>query len=331
MALDPVPWFVGAGARHSAAAARNLAWNATGGNTGVATPTSMQVRQTSTPGGNVQIMPGGCVIESTYQGALQQSYTMRNASATNVAIPPNTTSSNRTHYVTAEVNDPTYAGSNPPSVEDGPYNAFRVRSSRQSVHPEHLLAKIVVPPNTSVITDAMIEDMRELANPREKTIVAPRPLITSDNGLTLSSTSEYPDGEWFPNSGGNDNTGRYTIDVPPWATHMQIRCEWLGVVMEDNPGYGWYWVSFGPNGGSNDPTWYTQGFGWNSTNGTYLTNWILEQEVRVRPEWQGTRQNFYPRANFIEKKSGGRVYLNSRGGMVFQVRFKELPYMEELA
>lgn len=330
MALDPVPWFIGGGARHSAAAARNLAWNATGGNTGVATPTSLQVKALSTPGGAVQVMPGGAVIESTYQGALQQSYTVRNASATQVPVIGNNTSSTVTRYVSVIIEDPTYAGSAPPSIPNGPYNNFRVAGTTQNIHPELRIAKIVIPPQTTSITNAMITDLRELANPREKTIVAPRPMITSDTGTVLNSTSAYPDGEWFPNAGGGDNTGRYDIEVPKWATHMQIRCEWLGVIMQNNPGHGWYWVSFGADGGSNSPTRYTQGFGWNSTDGNYMENWAMAQEMKLRASDRGTVMPFFPRANYISRNGTSRVSLNSRGGMIFEVRFKELPYLDEL-
>ena len=143
--------------------------------------------------------------------------------------------------------------------------------------------------------------------------------------MELNSTSAYPDGEWFPNVGGQANNGRYDIPVPTWATRMQIRCEWLGIGCADNPGAGGYWVTFGPDGGTKDPQHYTQFFGWNSTSGYYRENWIMEQEVKVRPEWRGTDLPFYPRANFTKKNSGGRLALSATSGMVFSVRFLEVP------
>lgn len=321
MALDSVPWFVGGGARHSAAAARNLAWNATGGATGIATPKSLQVRQTSTPGGNVQIMPGGCVIESTYAGALQQSYTVRNASATNVAIPGNSTSSAVTHYITVEVNDPLFAGANPPSKEEGPYVYFRVRTSRQSVHPEHLIATVRVPANTPnpAITNGMITDRRELANPKWKMVNRARPSLGSDNGMTLTSTT----GEWFP--GGGDATGaRQEIDVPAWATRMVIEATWIGVRYEGGKNsYGTYWIGYGASANQNK----TQEFMFNSPGSAadgMRANWPLADYRTVPSEMRGRTGVF----SFMAKRdsgSSGRASMDGLSGLSLKVTFMEEP------
>lgn len=331
MALDPVPWFVGAGARHSAAAARNLAWNATGGKTGIATPTSLQVKQTSTPGGNVQIMPGGCVIESTYQGALQQSYTIRNASATNVAIPANTTSSNRTHYVTAEINDPTYAGSNPPSVEEGPYNHFRVRTSRQSVHPEHLLAKIVVPPNTSVITNSMITDMRELANPKRETYVFARPRVAADSSnQNFLNGREANGGEYFPGGAGYSNTAK--LVVPDWAVSMIIEADWMAVGYKGGESVlGRFWIAYGDE--YRDHTWpnnlqweyRTQEFRFNApTAGNDVrTNWRLMDTRQIPSKFRGKEITFAFIGAITAGSPTNAVYMDSLSGLGLKVTFLE--------
>src|SRR5699024_12286282 len=92
-----------------------------------------------------------------------------------------------------------------------------------------------------------------------------------------------------------------------------------------NPGVRVYWVSVGPGGGSNDPTHYTQFVGWTSTSGNYRENWIMEQEVNVRSEWRGTALPFSPPANFTTKNSGGSLALSPASGMVFSVRFLEVP------
>ena len=333
MALDPVPWFVGAGARHSAAAARNLAWNATGGKTGIATPTSLQVKQTSTPGGNVQIMPGGCVIESTYQGALQQSYAIRNASAVNVEIPPNTTGSTQTHYVTVEVNDPTYAGDDPPSVADGPYNRFQVRMSRQSIHPEHLLAVVRVPPNTSVITDSMITDKRELANPRREEYVFGRPRVAGDSGSQQKLNAKTSNGgEYFPGGGGSPNI--FTLTVPEWATRVMIDASWMSIDYAGgtNP-YGHYWVEFGDE--YRDHTWpnkqqyefATQQFGFNSpgsSNNAMRDNWLLMDALPVATKLRGKECRFAFKAGYSDG-SGKGAGMDALGGLGCRVTFVEQP------
>ena len=333
MALDPVPWFVGAGARHSAASARNLAWNATGGKTGISTPTSLEVRATSTASSNVQIMPGGAVIESTYQGALQQSYTVRNASATTVAIPANTGSSARTYYITAEVNDPTYAGSNPPSIEEGPYNFFRARTSRQSVHPEVLLAKVKVRPNSPIL-NSDITDMRELANPRREEYVFGRPRVAADGGTQQNLAGRVANGgEYFPGGGGSPNI--FTLTVPTWATRVMIDASWMSVRYEtDSNPYGSYWVEFGDE--YRDHTWpdkkqyefTTQHFSFNSpgrSNDTSRTNWLLMDALPVAKKLRGkTNVNFAFKAGY-NANSGTGVSMDAGGGLGCRITFVEAP------
>ena len=333
MALDPVPWFVGAGARHSAASARNLAWNATGGKTGISTPTSLEVRATSTASNNVQIMPGGAVIESTYQGALQQSYTVRNASATTVAIPANTGSSARTYYLTAEINDPTYAGSNPPSVEEGPYNFFRARTSRQSVHPEVLLAKVKVRPNSPIL-NSDITDMRELANPRREEYVFGRPRVAADGGNQQNLAAKTANGgEYFPGGGGSPNI--FTLTVPTWATRVMVDASWMsvGYAGGTNP-YGHYWVEFGDE--YRDHTWpdkkqyefTTQRFFFNSpgkSNDAMRANWLLMDALPVAKKLRGkTNVNFAFKAGY-SANSGNGVSMDAGGGLGCRITFVEAP------
>ena len=333
MALDPVPWFVGAGARHSAASARNLAWNATGGKTGISTPTSLEVRATSTASNNVQIMPGGAVIESTYQGALQQSYTVRNASATNVAIPANTGTSARTYYITAEINDPTYAGSNPPSIEEGPYNFFRARTSRQSVHPEVLLAKVRVRPNSSIL-NSDITDMRELANPRREEYVFGRPRVAADGGNQQNLAAKTANGgEYFPGGGGSPNI--FTLTVPTWATRVMVDASWMsvGYAGGTNP-YGHYWVEFGDE--YRDHTWpdkkqyefTTQQFFFNSpgkSNDAMRANWLLMDALPVAKKLRGkTNVNFAFKAGY-SANSGNGVSMDAGGGLGCRITFVEAP------
>lgn len=333
MALDPVPWFVGSGAEHSAAAARNLAWNATGGKTGIATPESLHVRELSTPGGAVEIMPGGGVIESVYQGALQQSYTARNASAETISIPGNTTDSIVTYYITLEVVDPIYAGPKPPSTAIGPYNFFRVRTTRQSTHPELYLAEIDVPPQTTIITDAMITDRRVLANPRREEIVFGRPRITADGeaGTTLHQMTDTG-GEYFPGGSGSPNI--FKVDVPVWANRVMIDAQWMAVRYEANTNpYGSYWVEFGdeykprtwPN--NRQYEYATQAFKFNgpgTSNDVTQVNWLLMDARPVASKLRGKEISFAFKAGYINNNSGS-VSMDAMSGLGMRVTFAEVP------
>lgn len=331
MALDPVPWFVGSGAKHSAAAARNLAWNATGGKTGISTPTSLHVRQLSTAGGKVQIMPGGGVIESTYRSALQQSYTVRCGSADEVSIPANNTSSTKRYYITVEINDPTYAGSEPADKATGPYNFFRVRSSLQSVHPELLLAEVAVPPKTTVITNSMISDKRILANPRREEIVFGRPRISEDEaGSTLRASNEAG-GEYFPGGGSSPNT--FKITVPSWANRVMIEATWMAVryAAGKNP-YGNFWVEYGDE--YRPHTWpnkqqlefATQKFYYNSpgaSNDATQANWVLMDAKHVNYKLRDKEVTFAFKAGAVS--GSGDVSMNGTSGLGMKLTFAEVP------
>ena len=325
MAFEPHPWFIGLeGVEHSAEVARTLAWAATNGASGVIKPSDMRVKAQTVPSDSVRIMPGGFVVESKYTGASQQSYIERAPTVTDLEVPATGSSGGATRYVVAQINDGDFQGTVPPVPNEGTYARPLLVSSLSSSRTEIVLAKITQPANTAAITQSMITDMRTVANPREKKLVFPRPNVTADTGLTLTSTAAFPQGEWFPNVGGGANNGRYDVEVPEWATRMQIRCEWIGVAFNNNPGAGGYWVAYGPGSGGTDPTYYTQFFGWNSTSGNYMTNWVMEEERTIPVAWRGTVLPFVPRANFTTKNSGGSVSLSAKSGMVFSVRFMEV-------
>lgn len=320
MALDPVPTWIH-GAKHSGDVLRMGTFNETGGAEGVSSPTAFRVRATPTPSNMVRVDPGGLLLLSPWDEG--QTYSMRNASETLVEVPASSSLSANTWYINAWVNDPNKPGGTVPvSKEFGPYNFLTCDPEPKGNNPAYACAEINVPKSEATILQDYITDLREVAQPKSKEVSVPRPTIGGDNGLELRSGKAFPEGEWFPNVGGNDNTGRYSIFVPKWATRMQIRCEWLSINYKNDPGKGLYWVSYGPNGSTTTPDYYTQAFGWNGEgvmSGT--TNWILEQQVGVQRAWRGTVQNFYPRATRYE--SGGYVGLTSSGGMVFRVRFLE--------
>lgn len=332
MAVDRTPWFVGGGAEHSPEIARQALFDSTGGNEGVSSVGGLRVAAQAVPNGTVRALTGGGLLLNRYPGGTGQSYAVRNKTQTSIPITPTGSGGGRTDLVVIRVVDPQYEGQPPVDPNDFDYTRFEVIqgvpagtttfAELNRNYPAIALAKITIPASTATITDAMITNLRKLAQPRTDVVNVPRPNVTNDAGMTLGSRAAFPQGEWFPNVGGNLNNGRYDIPVPTWATRMQIRCEWLSVEYKANPGAGYYWVAYGPDAGGSAPTYYTQGFGWDSDDSTNRLNWILEQEVYVRPEWRGTILPFVPRANKTTSTSfPGTVRLTARSGMVFSVRF----------
>lgn len=335
MSLDPVPWFIGGEAEHSAESARALAWVATNGRTGVSKPGDLAVTPLRTPGGAVLVAPGGASIESTYAGASRQSYTVSNTQSAQVSIPPNNGSSTVTRYVGVEVNDPQYAGSYPADRTNGPYNRFVVRSSlRGGTHPWIPLAAIRMPANTAAVTRRMISDVRELANPRRMERVHARPRISGDDiKRAIELRAKYSDGgEYFPGGGGSHNS--FAVDVPDWAVMMIIEADWMSVRYQGGKAaWGSYWMEYGTEyragGWPNKRQWEfsTQEFGWDSAEShTSKIGWRLMDTRSVPAKLRGKTVTFAYKAAYADKStSKDAVSMTWDGGLGCRVTFIEAP------
>ncbi|MCQ9385113.1 hypothetical protein [Brevibacterium moorei] len=336
MALDPVPWFIGSPAEHSAESARQLLWNATGGRTGISAKTDFSVKALGTPSGSVYVYPGGGVIESTYAGATQQSYAVRSAARTTVAVPANNGSSAVTQYVYVEINDPQYAGSAPANPKAGPYNKFGVSTSRTGAHPRLILASIKVPANTSAITNAMITDLREMVSPRRLELVHARPRVASDSGSESFLTSRMGSGgEYFPGGNGSPNT--FTVDVPSWASRMIIESKWLSVSCNGGQSsWGQFWIEFGTEY-KGDHSWpnrqqwefATQYFGYDvaEKSAAYRTNWLLADDKAVPAKIKGKTVTFAYKAGINDSANAKSKVcsMDAVSGLTTRILFIEDP------
>ena len=323
MAFEPHPWFIGLeGVEHSAEVARMLAWSATNGASGIITPKDLKVVAQTVPSDSVVIRPGGFVVESKYSGASQQSYVERAPTSTTLEVPATGSSGGATRYVVARITDPDYPGGGTvPSVpNDGVYAAPYLVSSLSSSRTEIPLAKITQPANTATITNAMITDLREVANPRSIIVNRSRPLNLADVE-TLTQTDSV--GERFPNSGGGQN-----IDVPEWATRAIIETEWLMVNERPGNAYGAVWVEYGPlNSGGDDRQYSTQRFVWNTQAGSDSSRgiWKVSDDVYIPASLRGSSQVFSMRG-YLKSTSAGsaRPQMDQHSGITFKVTFLEV-------
>lgn len=321
MALDNVPWFIGGGAEHGPEVARMLAYAATSGAEGVISTGDMRVTALPTPGGAVRVYPGGAVMLNRYPGAPNQSYTVRNATSTDVAVSATGSSGGSTRYLIIRVDDPQYGGQVPANPVTGPYVRFvLVTSITNLAYPFLALAKITQPANTATITQAMITDLREVANPREKQVIIPRPTLANDaaSGMTLTATGA--DGEWFPNAGGEQY-----IDIPSWATRMQVEATWISVLLgpEGSSGWGDYWVDFGPTVSAQKLKYSTHKFRWDMPSGDYSrNNWVLAHDLAVPTDLRGVSQ--VPFIMKARKEGNATPKIDHRSGVVLKVRFLEV-------
>jgi len=341
VALDNVPWFLEQpGVAHPSSSARTVAWAATGGERGVIGAASLGVVAQSVPAGSVQVRPGGAVIPSTYAGAAQESYVVRNRTSTNVTIRPTGSGGGRHDAVICRIDDTGMAGAAPATPQTYDYAKLTVIegvsasltdvTSLNLGYPAIMLARIDIPASTGAITKAMITDVRHVAMSREETVRFVRPLIAADNtglDLKLNSKSAYPAGEWWPNVGGEDDGGLWYADVPAWATRMQITAEWLGVRHAAGNTFGAVWIAYGPGAGSATPTTYTQAYQYDTTGSTnvYRSNLIVADEVALPASMRGVRLPIVLRGNVASASTAGLTSLDGMSGLVIEARFLERP------
>lgn len=224
MALENVPWYIGGGAIHPAAAARNVYFEATGGTNGVGGGEDLKVTQTPTASGSVRIAAGAGTLRSRYPGAFRESYACRASSVTDVPVPATDSVAGRTDYLIIRVDDPGFPGQlTPASVANGPYIRPVLISTDPGLRGEKLdypnipLAKIVQPINNATITDAMITDLRRVAQPNR---LEDGVMLYRSTDLNMSKTAYAS----WPASGAVGN-----VEVPEWATHIQIRAVISGI------------------------------------------------------------------------------------------------------
>lgn len=229
MALDPVPFVIGGDAEHGPSVFRQQVYASTGGRQGVGGPGELKVAALDVPGGGVKVAAGTATILNRVSPF--EAYSVRNpvTDTSSVKFSATGSSGGRSDLVVARVDNP-YVDGNAQAPADpvhGPYDSFAVipgvpaGTTRLADLPQYAgvsaveLARVDIPANTGTVTSAMIKDLRSMANPRSSRQVL---FGSADpgNNLTSSSFTAWP------------TTNTYTVDVPPWATHLIARLEFTG-------------------------------------------------------------------------------------------------------
>lgn len=235
MTFEKSAWAID-GALSTSALARREAY-ANGGGEGVVLKDDLKVTQLSTPGVGVQIAPGVASVLNRYQSTINESYIVSNPTVH--IIPsgqmPASNPSAKAYILAVVIGDPEFAqtghpwmlASDPPSGEETTFEYVRptlieVSAGATSIpgatYPYYALARINVPANTTTITNAMITDLRKLANPRQyqRMFASPGSAYTPTVRYMASGASY---GNWSGDSGG----GYFpNVDVPIWAKRAVI-------------------------------------------------------------------------------------------------------------
>jgi hypothetical protein len=188
---------------------------------GIMAPTDLKVTAFSTPGAGVNVAGGSCVIAGQeLSGGQQGSYYGFNNGTDTVAVSA-TGGSARSDLIIARVEDPTFSGS-PWSWNPATQNLIYSRdlsgvAGGTTTVPAGTtgipLARIDIPSSTTNITNAMITDLRALANPaRETDLYVLTPTSTDTmNASTDSKTTMRNWGPAFP-----------SVYIPTWAVTMRV-------------------------------------------------------------------------------------------------------------
>lgn len=335
MAFETRPWFIGLdGVEHSAETARMLAWAATSGATGIIKPRDLQVVAQTVPGPSVSIRPGGYAVESTYGGAAQQTYVGRAPTTTDLEVPATGSSGGATRYVVAAVLDPSYPGGGtaPDIPNEGVYQTPMLVDSLSQPFPVVPLARINQPRNTSAITNDMITDLREVANPRRKEYVFGRPRVVADSSAGVRLSMRTADGgEYFP--GGNGSPNQFQVEVPDWATRVHVDASWMGVWRDYGDAvWGSYWVEWGDE--YRDRTWpnnkqwefSTQHFGFNfpNTSDGMRQTWQLMDALYIPARMRGKTVTFAFKAGLATDADYRGVGMDSLSGLGMRLTFAEV-------
>lgn len=324
MAVDPVPYVVH-GAKHSADVFRQAHYDAMGGAHGISSVGALHVKQTGTPSNQVQVAPGGATILNTYSGGSGQAYSFRNASTTLVDVPASDSLGAKSWWIIAAVEDPQFGGAYPETPEDGPYAFLRCVPKSASIdYPHELLAEVVVPKSTAVVTNAMITSLREVARPRTQPELRTYALLSGDSSNLTTTTGgdgQAEGGQTWPVA---VESAWGFLDIPDYAVYMRIVMMWTGVRSTGGNVVGHTWVQVGASVNPDNVQTQAVKYDFAGTPDTARATLVAADMKRVPASMRGTSQKIYPRGNRHPNSDSGKfLTLDGGSAMILQVEFME--------
>lgn len=231
MTLNTAAWAID-GARMNSALARTQAYHASGGGEGIVGARDLKVTALGSPGQGFQIAAGAGSVLNRYQGIYQtnQCYTVTNLGVETVASDsmPALNPSDQAYLVAIVIGDPEFSQSGHPwMTDDDPaegteetFNYVRVTlipcgPTETALSPSYsapalVLARINIPANITVITNAMITDLRALARARTKVDQSIVNIATPSSLNSDTAFARWPDVDIA------------ALRVPIWATRAML-------------------------------------------------------------------------------------------------------------
>ena len=259
--FQPAAWAID-GARHQGELARFALYAATGGAEGIVEATDLKVHQLTTPGTQVVIDAGGALVKNRSASQRNQTYGLNGRLESRVDVAA-TGGSLRRDLVCVRPKDPQYApwtsvvgGGDPLTFQYvEPFIVQNVPAGTTTAASLNLgytaleLARLEIPAGTTNITDAMIVDLRKLAQPRRD------PFFERYDHAAGVATRDYS---------GNLNTyvrvptdvAFASLVVPTWATRATVRVNITGLqIITGNLAGAWRYKM---TGGSPSTSVYTK-------------------------------------------------------------------------
>lgn len=310
MALFPRPILTN-GATHSAQQFRMLVRDLASGAEGVTEGDDLKVTQLSTPGAGVQVADGSGIVTGRAD-AFQGSYSVCNLGAATVDVAANGGGSTRYDMIVLRVYDPEYEGDLDPQTDDvAHFHVVSGVASNATTPPGGMtgipLARIAIPASTATVTNAMITDLRKIANPRRE-----RQLVTQSPGSMSTGLGGSTSWSYFSTAAG------VNILVPAWATKAIVKVDVSPLRFDTGNFWGKMSATFGSLLATQDVLLDDdQGTGVRRIPG------IIADTLTLPSSYRGTTQLLRVRAAGITGAQTARVYVDTGTSIAYDVQFEE--------
>jgi hypothetical protein len=216
--FDPAAYSID-GARHRGELLRVSQYASTSGAEGIVEAVDCKVTQLATPGAGVAIGAGAVLVRNRSGSVRNQTYAANGRVESRLDIAP-TGASPRSDLIVVRIKDPQYSPWGGLSGADTQYvepfviqnvpNTTYLATQLNLGYSAVALARVDIPANTSVITTAMIKDVRSVAIPlRQRHVLVVYPGATTDSPGVAGALAQFT----------NLNN---PIFCPPWATELKL-------------------------------------------------------------------------------------------------------------
>ncbi|MCK8431861.1 hypothetical protein G3I77_02130 [Streptomyces sp. D2-8] len=295
------------GGTHPARAFRMMVRDLASGNQGVTEGNDLKVREWSTPGAGVRVGDGSAVVRGAAWG--QGSYTQYNVGDAIVPIAP-TGSSARSDLICLRVEDPEYEGNRDPAADEiGYFHVVSGVSVTAKAVPSGMtaipLARVDIPANTATITNAMVTDLRLIANPRRE-----RRLYTAYPSALNRLVAQ--NGQWY----NWPAAARWKVPIPSWATSAKLLVTLAGLRLSESDVYANMQTSLGTDTGQTTSIDDDQGA--NIRRNTV----VLADTITLAAALRGTTQDLFVRTQ-PSKSEWGNLGVDAATSLIADVEFTE--------